>query len=242
MREPDYQRDGITLYCGDCMEIFPVLDRIDAVITDPPYGVNFAGSATKCSTRNGQTYDCFDDTPLAIETEIIPRFVKAISMCKSAAVTPGLRCARLYPTPSGEGVIWYPAGANAGPWGFVTHQPIYYYGKCPYLARGKGSRPTGFQTNEVAERNGHPCPKPIGQMTWLVERASWDDDVVLDPFMGSGTTGVACVRLNRRFVGIEKSSAYFDIAVKRIDAALNADRNSLFPVRHRDSQPVLFGE
>jgi site-specific DNA-methyltransferase (adenine-specific) len=60
--------------------------------------------------------------------------------------------------------------------------------------------------------------------------------------MGSGTTGVACVRLNRRFVGIEKSSAYFDIAVKRIDAALNADRNSLFPVRHRDSQPVLFGE
>jgi len=207
------------LYHGDCLEILPTLPKVDAVITDPPFGVNFAGSATKHSAPSGQGYASFNDTPEQIESEIVPRVVAAMALAKRAAITPGIKCARLYPQPAGEGVIWYPSGANTGPWGFVTHQPIFYYGKCLYLAAGNGSRPTGFATTERAEENGHPCPKPIGQMRWLVNRASQTGETVLDIFMGSGTTGVACMQLGRKFIGIEIERKYFDIACERIDNA-----------------------
>jgi hypothetical protein len=209
-----------TLILGDCRDILPTLSGVDAVVTDPPYGVNFSGSATKHSKRDGITYLSFDDTPENVRDEIVPRFVRALGVARRGAVTPGLRCARFYPPPDGEGVIWYPSGANSGPWGFVTHQPIFYYGKCPYLAGSAGSRPTGFQSVEAAEANGHPCPKPVGQMAWIIKRVSvCEGDVILDPFAGSGTTGVACIQLGRKFIGIEIEEKYFDIACKRIEEA-----------------------
>lgn len=213
-----------TLYLGDCLEILPTLPKVDAVITDPPYGVNFSGSVTKHTGKRGESYESFDDTPENIELQIVPRVMASIEIAKRAAITPGIANARLYPKPAGEGVIWYPSGANTGPWGFVTHQPIFYYGKCLYLAAGEGRRPTGFATTERAEENGHPCPKPIGQMKWLVNRASRSGEIVLDPFMGSGTTGVACMNLGRKFIGIEIEPKYFDIACERIENAQRQQR------------------
>ena len=213
-----------TLYLGDCLEILPTLPKVDAVITDPPYGVGYAGSATKHSVRDGIGYLSFDDTPENIRESIVPRFVAALEKAERAALTPGIHCARMYPQPTGEGVIWYPSGANSGPWGFITHQPIYYYGKCPFLADKKGRRPTGFQSTESAEQNGHPCPKPVAQMQWIVNRASRYGETILDPFMGSGTTGVACMNLGRKFIGIEIEDRYFDIACRRIDDAQRQQR------------------
>lgn len=213
-----------TLYLGDCLEILPTLPKIDAVITDPPYGVNFSGSTTKHSGKHGFRYESFIDTTENVRELIVPRLMAFVRASGRAVFTPGTRNARLYPQPDGEGVIWYPSGANMGPWGFITHQPIYYYGKCPYLSTGSGSRPTGFKTTEAAEENGHPCPKPIGQMTWLVNRGSRGVDVVCDPFMGSGTTGVACANLGRKFIGIEIEPKYFDIACERIDNAYRQAR------------------
>ena len=85
--------------------------------------------------------------------------------------------------------------------------------------------PTGFQSTEAAEKNGHPCPKPIGQMKWLVHRVSpFGDETVLDPFAGSGTTGVACMNLGRKFIGIEIEPKYFDISCERITNAQRQDR------------------
>ncbi len=209
-----------TLYLGDCLEILPTLPKVDAVITDPPYGIGFAGSATKDSpTPSGVTYLSFVDSPENIRDLIVPRFQTALGIAKRAAITPGIANHRLYPKPDAEGVFWYPSGANSGPWGFVTHQPIYYYGACPFLARGQGRRATGKQATMRAEENGHPCPKPVDQMVWLVDRASWRGETVLDPFMGSGTTGVACVENGRKFIGIEIEPKYFDIACRRIEDA-----------------------
>ena len=71
----------------------------------------------------------------------------------------------------------------------------------------------------MSEKNGHPCPKPLGFMERLIERATLDGETVLDPFMGSGTTGVACARLGRRFIGVEIEPRYFDIACRRIEDA-----------------------
>lgn len=213
----------VQLYCGDCRDILPTLSGVDAVVTDPPYGVNYKGSVTKHSRKHGVSYGMFDDTPENVVKHIIPRFVLSLQMAQRAVVTPGIRCCRQYPQPNGEGVIWYPSGANSGPWGFITHQPIYYYGKCPYLANKLGSRPTGFQSTEAADWNGHPCPKPILQMHWLVKRGSLNEETVLDPFMGSGTTGVAAVQLGRKFIGIEIEPKYFEIAKTRIAHALGME-------------------
>ena len=208
-----------TLYLGDCLEILPTLPKVDAVITDPPYGVNFKGSATRWTGKDGVGYLSFEDTPENVAAVCVPAIEIARKIAPRVCLTPGSRNARLYPPPDGEGVIWYPSGANMGPWGFITHQPIYYYGKCPYLASGRGSMPTGFQSTEPSEKNGHPCPKPVGQMVWLVNRASVRGDVVADPFMGSGSTGVACLKADRKFIGIEIEPKYFDIACRRIEDA-----------------------
>ena len=209
-----------TLYRGDCLEILPTLGKVDAAVTDPPYGVQYAGSATRHSDRHGETYASFEDTPENVAAVVIPAIRHALELSDRAAITPGIRNARMYPEPQGEGVIWYPSGANIGPWGFVCHQPIYYYGRCPFLATGRGSRPTGFQSTEAAGENGHPCPKPIGQMSWLVERVTSRGDTILDPFMGSGTTIVAAHNLGRVGIGIEIEPKYFDIACKRVEQAV----------------------
>ena len=108
-----------------------------------------------------------------------------------------------------------------GRWGFSCSQPILFYGKDPYLEHGQGSRANSLGQTYPNDANatGHPCAKPLPQMMWLVNRASWRDEIVLDPFMGSGTTGVACANLGRKFIGIEIEPKYFDIACERIEAA-----------------------
>jgi len=208
-----------TLYLGDCRDVLPLIGSADELVTDPPYGVMFAGSATRHSAPSGQSYGAFEDSPENVKTEIVPRITEALAIVTRGLITPGIRNARCYPVPDGEGVVWYPSGANRGPWGFVTHQPLFYYGKCPYLAKGQGSRPTGFQSTESAEENGHPCPKPIGQMLWMVNRVSLPGEMVLDVMMGSGTTGVACMKAGRLFTGIEIDPRYFEIACRRVEDA-----------------------
>lgn len=207
------------LYLGDALEVLPTLGAVDAVVTDPPYGVGFSGSATKHTARSGIGYASFDDTPEMVAAICVPAVRQAVKLARSAAVTPGSRCGHLYEVPAAQGAIFYPSGANAGPWGFVCSQPIFYYGKDPYLARGLGSRPNGFSSTERAEENGHPCPKPVRQVEWLVDRVSFPGELVLDPFCGSGTTGVACVKLGRRFIGVEIEEKYHSIACRRIEAA-----------------------
>ena len=74
----------------------------------------------------------------------------------------------------------------------------------------------GITSKREKSNGGHPTQKPIEVMEWLIDRLTDEDDLVLDPFMGSGTTGVACMNANRRFVGIEMDENYFNIAVNRI--------------------------
>ncbi|MDE2472591.1 MAG: site-specific DNA-methyltransferase [Bradyrhizobium sp.] len=205
------------LYLGDCREILPTLPKVDAVVTDPPYGVGFRGSQTKHTSKSGVGYASFDDTPENVSAIIVPAISAAMDIARRCVLTPGLACMFRYPEPRAVGWIYYPSGANSGPWGFVCGQPIFYYGKDPYLEKQLGRLPNCFSTTEPTEENGHPCPKPIKQTEWLVNRASLAGDLILDPFMGSGTTGVACLRLGRRFIGIEIEAAYFDIACRRIE-------------------------
>ena len=212
--KPYYEADGITIFHGDCREILPTLEA-DAMVTDPPYGVALAGKSTKWTARSGVGYTMLSDTPENVEREVIPTIDAARARMR-AVVTPGVRMMWRYPEPTATGAIYYPSGAGPGRWGFTCWQPILYYGKCPYLAAGMGSRPDSFSTTEAAEPNGHPVPKPIRTMTWLVNKASLPGEVVLDPFMGSGTTLRAAKDLGRRAIGIEIEERYCEIAATRL--------------------------
>ena len=206
-----------TLYLGDCLEILPTLGKVDAVVTDPPYGIDGGSGGDAAAFGKGIYSASFDDTPDYIKAVCVPAICAALKISDAMAITPGIRCAYLYPQPRDMGCFWTPAACTHGPWGMTTMQPIYYYGKD--WRAGKGAWPSGRQLTERAEPNGHPCPKPIRAWRWLVEKVVAPDAVCLDPFMGSGTTGVACAKLGRKFIGIELEPKYFDIACRRIEDA-----------------------
>jgi DNA modification methylase len=202
--------EGVVLHLGDCREILPTLGKVDAVVTDPPYGINL-------------DYGRFKDSPDEVAylvSRVIP-LARAIS--KRVVLTCGVP--NIWKYPSADWVLnWTdPAGEGGCVWGFPSWQPILAYGKDPYLAAGKGRRSDTIIKRFLRDEDSkeHPCPKPTGLMRWLVERASLYGETILDPFMGSGTTGVAAVSLGRKFIGIEIEPAYFDIACKRIVGALN---------------------
>ena len=233
--------EGIELYLGDCRDILETLPKVDALITDPPYGVKFTGKVTKHKIRHdGYAAEIGDDDHF-IKTVVLPALFLSLANADRAAVFPGIRQLWNYPKPAEIGSFFQRAAGGLGRWGFNTTHPILYYGKDPYLARGLGSRPNSWLATLDAELASvdHPCPKPLAWMLKVVERVSFEGETVLDPFLGSGTTGVACVRLERKFIGIEIESKYFDIARRRIDQELR--KPSFFTSKpKRIARPAFF--
>jgi site-specific DNA-methyltransferase (adenine-specific) len=216
--------DEPLLILGDCREKLAGLPHVDSVVTDPPYGVELKEKTSRYSkTHKTESYT---DDPEIVKNVVLPLLaaVREISSC--VVVTCGIRRMMDYPQPDSIGTIFSPGAGGCDKWGFGCNNPILYYGKCPYLRARKGGRPNSFVSNAANPYRGseckieHPCPKPLVWMKWLVERASLPGQTVLDPFMGSGTTGVACILLGRKFIGIEKEPKYFAIAQKRIADAL----------------------
>ena len=216
-----YQRKEVigdaTLYLGDCLEILPTLPKVDAVVTDPPYGVGLGSDPTHIiGNRPYQSFDDSEENASSVGRAVV-QWAVSDGNAKRAVITPGTRIAHLYQRPTEMGCIYFPAGAGFSRWGFTCSQPILYYGKDPYMPRNK--KPNSVQCTEISEKSGHPCPKPARLMAWIVNRASLCGETVADPFMGSGTTGVACANLGRKFIGIEIEPKYFDIACERSAAA-----------------------
>jgi len=112
-----------------------------------------------------------------------------------------------------------------------------FYGSPPLAGR---HRPTVINSTATAESCGHPCPKPLAWMLWVVEIASLVGETILDPFMGSGTTGVACVQLERKFIGIEIEPKYFDIACRRISNELKQPRLPFVEPKAKPKTAELF--
>lgn len=145
-------------------------------------------------------YDSFKDTEDEVKN-LISIFVPwAMENAKTTLITSGNQCQHLYPRPAWTLAWVTPAGSGSGPWGFCCRHDVIMH-------------------TESSEKNGHPCPKPINFMKKLIVRGSLPNQTVLDPFMGIGTTGVACIALGRKFIGIEISEKYFDISCERIRKA-----------------------
>jgi len=204
----------------------PPAIRIDSVIMDPPYGVGLSAKRAKqrgggVTVREG-SYG-FDDTPEYITAVVLPAVAMSRTIAEAVVLTPGIRNLWLYPPADDVGCFYSAAGTGMGRWGFTCMHPILYYGKDPYLAKCLGSRANscGQTYPNDANQQAHPCAKPIRMFQWLVLRSSLVGMTVCDPFMGSGTTGVACVRTGRKFIGIELDPGYFAIARKRIQTEID---------------------
>ena len=193
-----------TLYLGDCREILPTLGKVDAVVTDPPYGIGFE-------------YASHDDDPdkwFVLLDTVVP-------LCRKIAgfvVMPSCAIKRLgwwYENHKPDWLIAWHKGSpgHQSAVGFNDWEPHVCWGRPKHPMHDYFSTACGF------DDNGHPCPKPIAYSQWLVSRAAQNGGTILDPFMGSGTTGVACAKLGRKFIGIEIEPKYFDIACRRIEAA-----------------------
>jgi len=198
----------IQLHLGDCLEVMKGIPdgSVDAVITDPPYGNN---------TEYGEYVDTKENL-----RELVEKFVpEARRIAKRVLITCGV--ANIHTYPRTDWILSWatPAGVGSSVWGFCCWQPILAYGKDPYLSAGKGRRPDTVVFTGAAKKNGHPCPKPLDIMKWIIERCTLSGETILDPFAGSGTTGVACVQTGRNFIGIETDPGYFAIAEKRIAEA-----------------------
>lgn len=216
--KPYYADEHVTLYCADCRE---VEHGADVLITDPPYGVGLGvGKDTRGAAprhRHGLVkgaYASYEDTYENYTSTVVPAITRAVAATKRGAVFTGPHLQEL-PKAAAIGGIYCPVGSGRHSWGFKTFLPVLFYGTDPLLH--KGARPNVIQGTAYAEKNGHPCPKPLSWMRWLVDLVSLDGETVLDPFAGSGTTLIAAKQMGRRAVGVEAEERYCEIAARRLD-------------------------
>jgi len=202
--KPYYEDSAVVIYHGDCREILPELGQFDLLLTDPPYGVDFKGKATKRTKASGG-YISGDNTLGCI---VVPQ---CLQICECGIVFTGNRLLHAYPKPRDIGCVYCPAGVGCGPWGFTCFHPILFYGK----RRGGPRSPSSFVSHYTSPPCGHPCPKPVEWMRWCIAIAG-NIKTILDPFMGSGTTLRAAKDLNRKAIGIELEEKYCEIAANRM--------------------------
>lgn len=194
-----------TLYLGDCMDILSTLDKVDAVITDPPYGIGADKHAGKA--ENGWTqWDVSGWDSERPNPELLTAIYKA---GKVSIIWGGNYFADILP-PTMQWLVW-----DKGQRGFSLAD-------CEFAWSSQNNAARVFDyARALAMQDGkqHPTQKPIALMRWCIDQCKNKPQTILDPFMGSGTTGVAAVQMGRKFIGIEREQKYFEIACKRIEDA-----------------------
>lgn len=233
--KPDYTRDGINLYLGDCYEVLPQLQPgIGCVLTDPPYKLEIAGGNKGFLNKTYQKLVSTEldaiahgfDVSATIEqlARLQPERVSMFLWCGNRQISSLMREGELRGW-STTLLVW--EKPNSCPFSHNTWRQdaefcIHYRKRGPMNgnARVKRKVKSHATLQHAIKRFGHPCPKPVPILCDYITIGSHEGDIVLDPFMGSASTGVACIETNRRFIGIEHSPEYFEAAIKRIETAL----------------------
>lgn len=250
--------DGVTLHMGDCREILPTLPRADAIITDPPYSVSVPGVG-RWEMRYGRTddLDFFEGdqdweamTATVCDAAMLAvalleahgsayfwcghrQFGKLIALLEAAGwKTRFLVWSKACPVPAAPGSGW-PSAAELCVYAYRSGRRWAWKGVCPFKSNVLVADSFRFGQPDKVD---HPTQKPIAVINPLVRASSLEGDTILDPFMGSGTTGVAAVKLGRKFTGIEIEPKYFDIACSRISEAVKSP--DLFAEKPRAERPV----
>jgi DNA modification methylase len=219
-----------TLYCADCREILPTLPKLavpqqapqkqvlgeaqsHVLITDPPYGIGAsAGTGKYGRMKIESSVDLgWDDAP--VDDNLL---YALIAYCDSAVVFGG----NYFNLPPTRNYLIWDKGAGFKGRDFAECEMAWcsWDGNARVLSYDPLAR--GDYRNGNKE---HPTQKPVAVMEWVIQHAG-STGMILDPFMGSGTTGVACMNLGRSFIGIEREPKYFDIACRRIEDAQRQNR------------------
>ena len=203
------------LYLGDCRDVLPTIGAVDAVVTDPPYGIGF-----KPNTRSTGANDVYAGGHFGTDFAPIHGDCEAFDpapFIKWPAILWGANnyAARL---PDSNGwLCWYKSGGIVG---FKMSECELAWTNVLGSTRYIDHLWHGFKrASQNGDRVNHPTEKPVEVMKWCIGHLPAPANTILDPFMGSGTTGVAAVQMGRKFIGIERDEGYFEIACRRIEQA-----------------------
>lgn len=208
--KPYYEDDAVTIYHGDCREILPHLPKVDAVVTDPPYGIAYRSGWSKETRKHAAEIQ--GDATTALRDEILARFAKDIPTACFATI----RC--LPPTPPKAVLVWDKGEASgmgdlSFPWK-PSFEVCWIWGEGWSGSRTGGVLRGKSVPNASTQGRVHPHMKPVWLLAQIITKAP--SGVVLDPFMGSGSTLRAAKDLGRKAIGIEIEEKYCEIAAKRM--------------------------
>ena len=200
--------DSVCLYLGDCLEVLPTLGGVDAVVTGPPWNCGYFGES---DSLDWKSYSEWLGNVLSV-ADIGPGQVWFLSTKSIAHVSHHFASYQPFAAVKNFSQMMPSRLPNCWDIAFIRDRSGAYCGdgRNWFLCNTAGM---------LSERTDHPTPRTTDVMLYIIRRFQWT--TIADPFMGSGTTGVACVRTGRRFIGIEREPKYFEIAVKRIEAELN---------------------
>ena len=195
----------VTLYCADCRDVIGSV-KADAVITDPPYGISFAAQPTTGGRKRGQKRETWDDETPA---DVVLRLPGMTPIC---VVWGG----NYYALPCTRGWLM---------WRKPDAPPSMAHGELAWTNLDQNLKVIDWSISATnAERVGHPTQKPVRVMGWTMEQAGVPDGAtVFDPFMGSGSTAIACIRTGRKFIGVERDPAHYATALERIRREIESD-------------------
>jgi len=196
--KPYYETETGKLYHGDCLEIMPELESVDLILTDPPYGINI-NKSNRLSISRGLGNETWDNKPASMES------LKLILSKSNNQVIWGGNYFNLPPTKCF--LIWDKLNDGRD---FADCE--FAWTSFNTVARIFRKRPQKMDGGKV-----HPTQKPIYLFTWILDNYSIKGETICDPYIGSGTTAIACEKLNRRWLGIEMSEKYCEITAKRVE-------------------------
>jgi site-specific DNA-methyltransferase (adenine-specific)/modification methylase len=232
-----------TLYLGDARDILPTLPKADAVVTDPPYGIGEAAG------KNASRSKPFRGAELKMPGKTIVARDYGVDTWDDEPVTPELmamvRAAGRWQIIFGGNYYDCPPTTCWLVWDKLNGNSDFADCELAWTNLPKAVRRLRYLWNGMLRANGevrgdHPTQKPIGVMAWCLQQLPAEARVILDPFMGSGTTGVACVGAGLPFVGIERNPTFFDAACRRIEEAYRQPRLFAEPAP-KSEQIKLFG-
>ena len=212
--KPPYVRKEVigdcTLYLGDCRDVLAALTSgFDALVTDPPYGIDEAAGKNKSRTNLAVAKDYGNDEWDAEPADEALEMARKV--CRHQIIFGG-NYYQLPPTP-----CWLVWDKENGDNDFADCELAWT--NLPKAVRRLKFMWNGMLRAHGEPRGDHPTQKPVGVMKWAIGNLPSDSKHIMDPFMGSGTTGVACVKSGLQFTGIEREVRYFDAACRRIEEA-----------------------
>ncbi len=198
---PDYDRDGITLYHADCLDVLPTLGPVDAVVTDPPYGLGerWRGGRKEWSLADNGNGTRWDSATIPGLAEMVGRFRYAI-----------IWGGQYYDLPPARGWLV---------WDKIVREFTSGHCELAWTSLDQPNRAFSYSHGQLAtEGKFHPTQKPLSLMMWCLSFLP-REAAIFDPYAGSGTTGVACLKSGRRCILIEKDERYIPTIIRRLEGA-----------------------